>query len=102
VPTVGFNIEHFESESDFSHDSRDFDLPQRQHKPSTKGKRIRARSYRLFMFSSMSTSLPFIQLSHLFALQIKVSHSPPMTWLASADIAIYGNITSKHAMAWCL
>jgi ribosome biogenesis GTPase A len=27
VPTVGFNIEHFESESDFSHDSRDFDLP---------------------------------------------------------------------------
>lgn len=83
VPTVGFNIEHFESES-----SGPFNLF--------------ALSYHHKFCISLIFSVPFLlimplKIFHNF-MQIKESPSQPTTWLGSDAIEIYGSINSKHVM----
>lgn len=95
VPTIGFNIEHFESKWKISllvllavcvHIFYDFDLPQH-----------------LQIYNKIFIDFKCFQCYNLILFpQIKVFPLQLMTWLVLEGIGICGNITSRHATGLCL
>lgn len=108
VPTIGFNIEHFESEwksfaftfsicySYFSANEKKILL---WLWPSATVSNQLEQIDRLFMFSML---IRFFLLSfHPIPSQIKVFRLQLMTWQVSGDIATCGSIISKHVTVSC-